>query len=84
MGDPATIDVLCAVTREQHRRGQAGHVCEPFERSYHITSWVPAWRDLDFGPALEKPAKEGREGRRVGLVVLGEGHVPGAPMRCEF
>ncbi|KAK3303685.1 uncharacterized protein B0T15DRAFT_540980 [Chaetomium strumarium] len=81
LGDEDTIDVLCAVSREQHRRDQPLHICEPWERSYHITNWAPAWRDLDFGPALAEDAREARQGRRVGLVVHGDGQVPGVPAR---
>jgi hypothetical protein len=82
-GDPAAIDIGCAVTREQHRRGQPLHICEPFDRSYHVTNWAPAWRGLNFGPALEKEVKGGREGRSVSFVVLGDGHLPGAVARCK-
>jgi hypothetical protein len=84
VGDPATIDVLCAVAREQHRRDQPLHICEPFERSYHITNWAPAWRDLDFGPALATATAGGaKERRKVGLIVHGDGQEPGVPTRCE-
>ncbi|KAK4237959.1 hypothetical protein C8A03DRAFT_44244 [Achaetomium macrosporum] len=81
IGDPATMEVLLAVTREKYRRGQSLHICEPFGRSYHMTNWAPAWRGLDFTPALGESAKEGREGRKVGLMVMGEWTLPGMPVR---
>ncbi|KAK4099721.1 hypothetical protein N658DRAFT_508539 [Parathielavia hyrcaniae] len=79
--DPATVDVLCAVIREQHRRRQPILICEPFERSYHVTTWASAWRDLDFRPALAAGAKKARERRKLRLIVQGDGQAPGVPMR---
>ncbi|KAH8903366.1 hypothetical protein BR93DRAFT_971877 [Coniochaeta sp. PMI_546] len=79
--DPEVMDVLLAVHREQERRGQAQHVCEPFEGSYHMTNWVPAWRDLDFGSVLDKEAGEARGGEKVGLLVLGDGQTSGSVTR---
>ena len=40
------------VMREQVKRRQPGHICEPFERSFHVTSWTAAWKGLDFSSAL--------------------------------
>ena len=81
--DPDAIEVQEAVRREMQRRKQGTHVCEPFERSHGISNWSPAWRDLDFSPALQDGAKEARDGKPLRLVVLGQGTEAKTPKRCE-
>lgn len=83
IGDQALTDVLFAVQREQGRRGQSFHICEMFETSYHMTNWAPAWRELDFAPALEAGVKEARGGRNLKLMVFGEGQPSDSIMRCK-
>lgn len=36
-----------AIMREQVRRGQPSHICEPFDRSYFVTNWCLAWKGLE-------------------------------------
>lgn len=81
--EPEAIDVQMAVRREMQRRKQGNHVCEPFERSHNISNWSPAWRDLDFGPALEDGPKVMRGGKPLRLVVLGQGSEVKTPKRCK-
>lgn len=81
--DPDAIEVQEAVRREMQRRKQGTHVCEPFERSHGISNWSPAWRDLDFSPALQDGAKEARDGKPLRLVVLGQGTEAKTPKRCK-
>ncbi|KAB5542580.1 hypothetical protein GE09DRAFT_1191888 [Coniochaeta sp. 2T2.1] len=75
--NPELIDTLVAIQRELVRRGQSDHICEMFETSYHMTNWAPAWRDLDFSPALA----DGRGKKKLRLVVFGEGSKKGSPKR---
>jgi len=81
--EPSNIDLYLAISREQHRRGRPEHICEPLEKSYHITNWASAWRELDFTPALEAAAKEARGGRELKALVLGQGREANAFGRCE-
>ncbi|CAK7217752.1 hypothetical protein SBRCBS47491_003277 [Sporothrix bragantina] len=61
---PEGTEIHLAIAREMVRRKQTLHICEPFEKSYSITSWPAAWKDIDFLPAvegysaLEKPQQE--------------------------
>ena len=43
-----------AVTRELSLRKGIPYFGEPFELSYSVSNWSGAWRDIDFGPAVEK------------------------------
>lgn len=74
------IELGRAIVREMVRRGQANHTCEPFERSYHVSNWCAAWRDLDFSPAIKGPNKARA---RPKLLVLGQSGERGKPLRCE-
>jgi hypothetical protein len=77
--DEKDIDIGMSVTREMVRRGQSIHICEPFQRSYHISNWCGAWNGLDFSSTI----KEGKERAAVKLLVVGQGNKPGAPRRCK-
>lgn len=81
--EPDAIEVQLAVRREMQRRKQGTHICEPFERSHGVSNWSPAWRDLDFSPALQDGAKPARHGKPLRLVVLGQGTELKSPKRCE-
>jgi hypothetical protein len=80
--DPNLIDTLMAVAREVTRRRQKMHICEPLEKSYHVSNWSPAWRELDFSKALDAGAKEARGDKRLRLLVLGQGKESKFPYRC--
>ncbi|KAK0627357.1 hypothetical protein B0T14DRAFT_600591 [Immersiella caudata] len=80
--EPDTIDLYMAIQRELTRKCQGQHICEPLEKSYHVTNWSSAWRGLDFTPALESAAKEERGGKVPKVVVLGEALELGLP--CRF
>ncbi|CAK7211029.1 hypothetical protein SCUCBS95973_000991 [Sporothrix curviconia] len=49
---PEGTEIHLAIVREMVRRKQTLHTCEPFEKSYSITSWSAAWKDVDFSPAV--------------------------------
>ncbi|KAJ9132457.1 Chloramphenicol acetyltransferase-like domain protein [Pleurostoma richardsiae] len=77
--DQKDIELGLTVIREMVRRGQPIHICEPFERSFNVTNWCPAWREVDFSAALEGGKKDAREGRELKLLVVGQGtelHTP--------
>jgi hypothetical protein len=85
--DPKDIEIGMTVFREKVRRGQINLTCEPFERSFHITNWTSAWRDLDFSSVVKGEEKANNGSRRPKLLVLGEGR-PGnefsrTPRRCK-
>ena len=67
------------VVREMVRRGQGNHTCEPFERSYHVSNWCAAWKDLDFSPAVKN--KENKTKPKV--LVLGSSGEKKTPLRCK-
>jgi hypothetical protein len=73
-----------AIYRELTRRCQSQHICEPLEKSYHVTNWSSAWRGLDFTPALEVSATKERQGKVPSVLVLGESMESSNPCRCEF
>ena len=89
------MEIGQVVNKEQVRRGQMIHVCEPFERSYHVTSWTTAWKGLDFSSALlvdsgmeeykEKEKQEEERQRRTTseLLVLGTSESGDGPKRCK-
>lgn len=81
--DKKYIDISLVVTREMVRRGQGSHVCEPFDHSFHFTSWNAAWRGLDFSPALKEPVEGGGDRTLPKLFVMGLGKVEGGPDRCK-
>ncbi|CAK7200044.1 hypothetical protein SEUCBS139899_002732 [Sporothrix eucalyptigena] len=82
---PEGAEVHLAIAREMVRRKQTLHICEPFERSYSITSWPAAWKDLDFSPAvvgyseLEKSQQETHKPPE--LFVIGRGGERKTPHR---
>ncbi|EEY15369.1 conserved hypothetical protein [Verticillium alfalfae VaMs.102] len=75
------IDVGLAVMREMVKRGQSTHICEPFEKSYAVTNWCGAWKDVDFTNAAKTREKQGDETRPLGLLVLGHGGERKTPKR---
>ncbi|KAK3325017.1 hypothetical protein B0H66DRAFT_547248 [Apodospora peruviana] len=75
------VDVRLAVTREMVRRKQGILICEPFEKLLSISNWTPAWRGLDFTPALMVSAKEARGEKPLKLMVIGRGGEASGPGR---
>ncbi|OAA57632.1 Chloramphenicol acetyltransferase-like domain protein [Niveomyces insectorum RCEF 264] len=77
--EPGSVEKALAIIREMVRRKQPNHTCEPFEGSYHVVSWIAAWKDLDFSSAVEQPGKE--DSKRDKLFVLGQSGEFGTPHR---
>ncbi|KAG5993530.1 hypothetical protein E4U54_003332 [Claviceps lovelessii] len=78
--DPRDIELDMAVVREMARLRQTTHVCEPCERSFHVSNWCAAWKDVDFSPAVRK---EKRGGGKPKLLVLGQAGERNAPLRLS-
>ena len=72
------------IGREAVRRGQSQHICDPFHRSYHVTNWCKAWNDVDLSAAVKEDAREGGEGNKLKMLVLGETGERTTPRRCKF
>lgn len=70
-----------AVAREMVRIRQGSHVCEPFDRSYHVSNWCAAWNDVDFGPIVKGEGKGA--GGKPKLLVLGQSGERSSPLRRE-
>ncbi len=76
------IEIGLAIIREMVRRGQRMHICEPFERSFFISNWTAAWRDLDVSLVISG-AKEGKGNTKPKFLVLGSSREMGIPLRCK-
>lgn len=81
---PEEVDIGLAVMREMVKRKQNMHTCEPFEKSYSVTNWCGAWKDLDFQPAVEKREKEGKESQKLDMFIVGHGGELKTPRRCKL
>ncbi|KAK4449763.1 hypothetical protein QBC34DRAFT_425170 [Podospora aff. communis PSN243] len=79
---PDTIDLYMAISRELTRRAKSQHICEPLEKSFHVTNWSSAWRRLDFTPALEGSAVKEHQDKTPRVLVLGESMESRSP--CRF
>ncbi|EED16187.1 conserved hypothetical protein [Talaromyces stipitatus ATCC 10500] len=79
-----SYEIGLAVMREQVRRGQGTHICEPFEWSYFVTNWCLAWKGLDLFPTTATDTgdseKEG-EGAEKRIMVLGRSKEKDMPGR---
>jgi hypothetical protein len=89
--NPSDFEMGLAVMREQTRRGQATHICEPLERSYFVTNWCLAWKGLeDIIPTAMK-AEDNNEkekhppttGVKPKMMVLGHSMPRDTPSRCK-
>lgn len=79
--DPNDIEVGMAVVREMGRRRQASHTCEPGDRSYSVSNWCAAWKDLDFSTAVKGATTSGVKPK---VTVLGQSGERGVPQRCKL
>ncbi|KAG6158078.1 hypothetical protein E4U10_008017 [Claviceps purpurea] len=79
--DPRDIEIGMVVEREMVRIRQGSHVCEPFDRSYHVSNWCAAWNDVDFGPIVKGERKEA--GGKPKFLVLGQSGERWSPLRLS-
>lgn len=92
---PSDFEMGLAVIREQVRRGQATHICEPLERSYFVTNWCLAWKGLEEIVSTTMKAEDNNEkgeekekehpptsGVKPKMMVLGHSMPRDTPSRC--
>ncbi|KAG5918834.1 hypothetical protein E4U42_006722 [Claviceps africana] len=78
--DARDIEISMAVQRETVRIRQTSHICEPNGRSYHVSNWCAAWKDVDFGPAVRQ---ENKGSGKPKLLVLGQSGERAVPLRLS-